>query len=52
MVERRMELTRRYHRKKKVRKLKLKIARTTDERAKAKLVEKIRFLSPEWQPAQ
>ena len=51
MVERRMELRRRYHRKKKMKKLKLKLAKaatTKDTRERDKILGKIRHLSPWW----
>ncbi|HEV3146491.1 MAG TPA: DUF6800 family protein [Gemmataceae bacterium] len=48
MVERRSELTRRYHRKKKMLKLKRKLALAKTEPEKAKILKKIHFLSPEW----
>jgi hypothetical protein len=52
MVERRMELTRRYHRKKKMRKLKLKLA-TVQGSDREKILYKIKMLSPEWtEPAK
>jgi hypothetical protein len=49
MVERRMELDRRYHRKKKMRKLKTKLAEATNPADKEKILTKIRRLSPWWQ---
>lgn len=49
MVERRMELNRRYHRKKKMAKLKRKLAAVSDSRERDKLLGKIRQLSPEWE---
>ncbi|HLW68359.1 MAG TPA: DUF6800 family protein [Gemmataceae bacterium] len=48
MVERRSELTRRYHRKKKMLKLKRKLALAQTEPDKAKVLKKIQALSPEW----
>jgi len=51
MVERKKELKRRYHRKKKVRKLKLKLAGTTVEADRQMILGKILHLSPEWKPA-
>ena len=51
MVERRSELNRRYHRKKKMRKLKTKLAKSTSEADKQTIVAKIQRLSPEWKPA-
>ncbi len=47
MVERRIELDRRYHRKEKMRKLKRKLLVATGEE-KAKLLGKIKALSPFW----
>jgi hypothetical protein len=49
MVERRSELTRRYHRKKKMAKLKAKLARTQSPQERDKIVHKIRMLSPFWE---
>ena len=46
MVERRSELNRRYHRKKKLRKLKARLAKAKEGREKDNLVKKIRMLSP------
>ncbi|QVL30671.1 hypothetical protein KIH39_17655 [Telmatocola sphagniphila] len=46
MVERRAELKRRYHRKKKVPKLKAKLEKATSEQDKEKLIYKIHSLSP------
>lgn len=51
MVERRSELDRRYHRKKKMRKLKNKLAKSASEVDKQTIVAKIRRLSPDWMPA-
>jgi hypothetical protein len=48
MVERKSELKRRYHRKKKVPKLKAKLLLAKTEPEKAKLLGKILALSPEW----
>ena len=50
MVERRIELDRRYHRKEKMTKLKKKLATATGE-ARDKLLYKIRRLSPFWTEA-
>jgi hypothetical protein len=47
MVERRMELDRRYHRKEKMRKLKRKLAEAKGE-ARDKILAKIHALSPFW----
>ncbi len=51
MVERRTELKRRYHRKKKMRKLKLKLATAKEGRDKEAILKKIHILSPWWQEA-
>lgn len=52
MVERRIELDRRYMRKKKMRKLKEKLETATGE-AREKILYKIKRLSPFWtEPAQ
>jgi hypothetical protein len=48
MVERRSELNRRYHRKKKLRKLKSRLGRAKDNREKENLLRKIHVLSPFW----
>lgn len=51
MVERRSELKRRYHRKKKMLKLKEKLAKATaakDGREREKILLKIKGLSPFW----
>jgi hypothetical protein len=51
MVERRTELDRRYHRKKKMKKLKAKLAKANaakDGREREKILHKIKFLSPWW----
>jgi hypothetical protein len=50
MVERRIELDRRYHRKEKMRKLKKKLATATGE-AREKILYKIKRLSPFWTEA-
>lgn len=47
MVERRIELDRRYHRKEKMRKLKRKLAEAKGEE-RAKVLAKIKALSPFW----
>lgn len=53
MVERRTELNRRYQRKKKLSKLKAKLAAATDPKAKAEVLAKIKRISPWWEePAQ
>jgi hypothetical protein len=48
MVERRTELKRRYHRKKKMTKLKAKLAAAKDSRDKEVILKKIHILSPWW----
>ena len=48
MVERRSELTRRYQRRKKMLKLKRKLALAHTEPERAKILQKIKLLSPEW----
>lgn len=50
MVERRKELTRRYHRKAKLRKLKSKLAQTKDSVKKENIIKKIHLMSPFWAP--
>jgi hypothetical protein len=53
MVERRSELNRRYHRKKKLSKLKAKLHHAKDAREKEHILKKIHLLSPLWkEPAQ
>lgn len=49
MVERRKELTRRYHRKNKMAKLKDKLAHAKDSRERENILRKIHFLSPWWE---
>jgi hypothetical protein len=49
VVERRIELKRRYHRKKKMSKLKGKLAAAKDSREKDAVLKKIHALSPWWQ---
>jgi hypothetical protein len=49
MVERRIELNRRYHRKQKLRKLKARLARAKDNRERENVLRKIHILSPWWQ---
>jgi len=49
MVERRIELDRRYHRKKKMKKLKLKLQRSKDSRDREAILHKIHLISPHWQ---
>jgi hypothetical protein len=48
MVERRIELKRRYHRKKKMAKLKARLAAAKDGREKETILRKIHVLSPWW----
>jgi hypothetical protein len=48
MVERRTELNRRYHRKKKLAKLKARLAGAKDGREKEAILKKIHILSPWW----
>jgi hypothetical protein len=49
MVERKIELNRRYHRKKKMRKLKAKLATAKEGgREKENILRKIHLLSPWW----
>jgi hypothetical protein len=48
MVERKIELKRRYHRKKKLHKLKARLAAAKDGAKKELVLEKIRLLSPWW----
>jgi hypothetical protein len=49
MVERRMELKRRQHRRKKMLKLKAKLAAAKDARDRDAILKKIHVLSPWWQ---
>lgn len=49
MVERKMELKRRYHRKHKLRKLKARLAATKDNQKKDVILHKIHLLSPWWE---
>jgi hypothetical protein len=51
MVERRSELKRRYHRKKKMRKLKARLEAAKDSREKETALKKIHVLSPWWNEA-
>jgi hypothetical protein len=51
MVERKSELKRRYQRKKKLRKLKGKLAKAKDGREKDNLLKKIHAISPWWHEA-
>lgn len=48
MVERRMELKRRYHRKHKMAKLKTKLAAAKNSHEKEVILKKIHALSPWW----
>lgn len=48
MVERRMELRRRYHRKAKMRKLKTRLAQAKTDADRSKFITKIKLLSPFW----
>ena len=52
MVERKIELRRRYARKAKMKKLKAKLAAATDSREKDKILQKIHRLSPWWKEAK
>ena len=53
MVERRIELRRRYNRKKKMGKLKLRLAAAKEGREKDAILQKIHMLSPFWtEPAK
>ena len=53
MVERRKELDRRYHRKKKMAKLKAKLAAAKDVRERDTILKKIKIVSPWWkEPAK
>lgn len=48
MVERRKELDARYHRKKKMGKLKAKLATAKDARERETILKKIHLISPWW----
>jgi hypothetical protein len=48
MVERRIELDRRYHRKKKMKKLKARLAAAKDDKVREATLQKIKRLSPFW----
>ena len=50
MVERKIELGRRYHRKEKMRKLKRKLSAAKTDHDRDKIIAKIRALSPFWTP--
>ena len=52
MVERRIELRRRYHRKKKMAKLKAKLSAAKDGRERENVLRKIHILSPMWTEPQ
>jgi hypothetical protein len=53
MVERRIELKRRYHRKKKMAKLKARLAAAKDGREREAVLKKIHIISPFWtEPAK
>jgi hypothetical protein len=52
MVERKIELRRRYQRKAKMNKLKAKLTSATDPREKEKILDKIHRISPWWQEPQ
>lgn len=52
MVERRSELNRRYRRKKKLGKLKNKLAAAKDGRERDTILRKIHLLSPDWSEPQ
>jgi hypothetical protein len=53
MVERRIELDRRYQRKKKMKKLKAKLAAAKDGRQREEVLKKIHRISPWWkEPAK
>jgi hypothetical protein len=49
MVERRIELNRRYQRKKKMAKLKRKLAAATSNHDRDKFLQKILLISPQWE---
>jgi hypothetical protein len=51
MVERRIELNRRYHRKKKLAKLKAKLASAKSGHEKEQILKKIHAISPWWTEA-
>jgi hypothetical protein len=52
MVERRKELDRRYQRKKKMRRLKTKLAAAKDDREREVVLRKIHAISPDWKEPQ
>jgi hypothetical protein len=49
MVERRSELNRRYQRKKKMKKLKARLAHAKDQRERETVLKKIHLISPFWE---
>jgi hypothetical protein len=51
MVERRSELNRRYQRKKKLAKLKTRLATAKEGRERDQILAKIKLVSPWWKPA-
>jgi len=51
MVERRSELNRRYQRKKKLAKLKSRLATAKEGRERDQVLAKIKVISPWWKPA-
>lgn len=51
MVERRKELNQRYHRKKKMTKLKGRLAQAKDEKSREAILGKIKLISPFWTEA-
>jgi hypothetical protein len=51
MVERRKELNQRYHRKKKMAKLKGRLAAAKDDKTREAVLGKIRLVSPFWKEA-
>ena len=51
MVERRSELNRRYQRKKKLAKLKARLATAKEGRERDQILAKIKLVSPWWKPA-
>lgn len=53
MVERRKELNQRYHRKKKMAKLKGRLSAAKDDKTRSAVLDKIRLISPFWkEPAK
>lgn len=49
MVERKSELKRRYHRRKKLNKLKAKLATAKDNREREAILKRIHIISPWWE---